>query len=122
MIQFNEEQMRAVVTKAIVEGLGEEQKTLVIQQAIESLMKPAKSSGYPVDNRSVLQVAFDNAVGFALDRVARAELEKPEYVEKMRKLFQDVAAKVLDDDNEGRQLLRDAITSALTEGIRKTRY
>ncbi len=87
-LTLNEEQMRAVVTKAILEGLGDEQKTLILQQAVEHLMGAPEKSGYSYkqDNRNRLQIAFDNAAERALEQIAREEMAKPENVEKLRAL------------------------------------
>jgi hypothetical protein len=117
-LSFNEEQMRALVTKAIVDGLGDEQKTLLISRAIEGLMEPAKRDqwGQVSDKRSKLEVAFDTAASAAMLQVAREELNKPENVEQLRKLVESSVARLFSVEHVEQVTsrlafaLRDALT------------
>ena len=118
-IGFNDEQMRAIVTKAIVEGMGEEQKAIIIQKAIESLMGPSNTDPYAKDKRSKLEVAFDNAANFALNQLAREGFQKPENIARMRALLLVVIDKIF--AGEHAQTVSDAIATAIGDGMVKVR-
>lgn len=120
-LALNEEQMRAIVTKAILEGLGDEQKALIIQQAVEHMMgQPEENRGYPYnqDKRNRLQRAFDGAVEQALTVVAREEMAKPENRDRLRAIIGPLLEKVLTEEADWGPIHR-AIGSAISEAFQK---
>lgn len=122
-INLGEEQMRAVVSKAILESLGDEQKTLILTQAVEHLMKaPDDNRGYPYnqDKRNYLQRAFDAASERALGKIADEEMQKPENIEKIRALLGPVLEAAL-SKSEAWDNMRKALAEAITRAFENQR-
>lgn len=117
-LNFNDEQMRAIVSKAIIDGLGDEQKQLLIAKAIEGMLGPANPNDYH-DKRTKLEVAFDQAVSQMLAQIAREELERPEYQRKLRALFVEVAEKFFAGAGSG---VATKLATALSTAFDKTPY
>lgn len=78
-INLDEDTMSRILTQAIIEGIGEDEKNNIIGQAIAYLTQPAKNS-YSRDAKTPLQEAFDTAMGMYVNRVVREYIEKDETV------------------------------------------
>jgi hypothetical protein len=118
-LKFDEGQMRAIVTKAILEGIETQQRDLIIQKALEHLLSPANPNSYN-DKRSKLEEAFETAVRGAMAKIATEELAKPENTERIRTLFAGVVEKAFSE--EGQVFMRDKMVEALAGAMRKERY
>lgn len=83
-LTINEEVMRSIVGKAILEGLPEEAKTEIIQTAVNYVVAPRKRRdgmyGREYDGPSPLEEAFQNALAVYADVVAREYIENNEQV------------------------------------------
>lgn len=121
------EQMKAVVAKALFDGLTDEAKEAMIVNAVkEGLEKPdpSQSSSYRTDNRSKFQRAFDDA----LLQVARSEISEtlksdPRVKEVIQAMVQDAFAKLMDRSSDEWGTLTTKIADALETAIAgKDRY
>jgi hypothetical protein len=112
-ITLPEDQMRQIVTKAILEGLGDEQKTLIMTAAVEHLLGQPEERGYHhnQDKRNRLQRIFDQAAEFAMQQVAREEFAKPENVARLREILGPILTNVLGEP--GAYLMRSAVGDAI---------
>jgi hypothetical protein len=91
-VSIDPDTMRTVVAKAILDGLSQEQRDLVIEQAVKALITPTKPAGSfgSATGPSPLQQAFDMAVHRACNKVADEILANtPEFQERLRGLFSD---------------------------------
>lgn len=87
-IKLDEEQMRNIVSKAILEGLGTEQKDMLIQGALQYLLSVPDSGnpgfGQRRDGRTVLQKIFDQQLEYYANRICTEYLETGENMQKLR--------------------------------------
>lgn len=116
-INFSNEEMSALVSKAIIEGLGDDQRNLLIKQAIESLMTVDNRDSYGRDKRNRLQIAFDEAVVNHARRVASEELAKDENVAKLHSLVAEAIERLFTGDVRADVI--EAMVKGMTELMRK---
>lgn len=114
-VKIDEEHMRALMTKAVLEGLGQDQRDLIFQKAVESLFQRARPNDY-YDKRTKLEVAFDQAASGLMLSIATEELRKPEHTDRLRSIFDEAIAKVF--ESEGRKKLVETIANAMFVGLR----
>lgn len=77
-IQIDSEAVREVVAKGIIESLSDEQRNLVIQQAVQTLLEEPRDSYGRNKGESPLQIAFNNAVRGVANDVVREYLNLPD--------------------------------------------
>lgn len=115
------EQMKAVVAKALFDGLTDEAKESMIVNAVkEGLEKPEpnQSGSYRSDTRSKFQKAFDDA----LLQIARSEISEtlknnPKVKEAIQALVQDAFSKFMDRSSDEWGALTSKIADALETAI-----
>lgn len=111
--------MSTIVAKAIMEGIAQDQRDILMEQAIAKLIAPSKrNDGYrTTEGPSPLQEAFDNAVEQACHRVV-AELvtERPEFNDRIRAAVTEAMGKLIDGtDYDLSSRVGSAVGSAVTE-------
>lgn len=120
-LTFNTEQMEALVAKAIIDGLTDEQRSSMIQEAIKGIIsKPADPRNYN-DKRSQLQVAFDCAVSAYAEKYARLQLETDETFKSGVAALFTAAIKRLFEDSEREEIIT-GIANTIKRGLSKDRY
>lgn len=120
-INLSDDQMQALVAKAMFEGMTDEQKSQMITSAIQaSLTKPRGDRAYG-EKRSEFQIAFDTAVYTVTNRIALEMIESDEsFRAQLKGLFADAAAKLF--DKEAREPLVTEIAELIRRGLSKDRY
>ena len=77
-ISIDSDAVREVVAKGIIESLSEDQRTLVIQQAVQALLQqPEDPYRRGQKGESPLQIAFNNAVRDVANGVVKDYLDTP---------------------------------------------
>lgn len=115
-LNLNDEQMRSVVTAAILQTISPEQRDTLIQEALKSLLVP-KQSDYYGTKKTPIQEAFERAAFQVAMRVAEGYFAENETVRaEMEGLVAEAWQKVV---GEGRirvvDRMADAIVVALSE-------
>ena len=77
-MSIDSEAAREVVAKGIIESLSDEQRNLVIQQAVQALLEEPRDSYGRNKGKSPLQIAFNNAVRWVANDVVREYLDLPD--------------------------------------------
>ena len=77
-MSIDSEAAREVVAKGIIESLSDEQRNLVIQQAVHALLEDPRDSYGRNKGKSPLQIAFNNAVRWVANDVVREYLDLPD--------------------------------------------
>ncbi len=115
-IALDDEQMKALMAKSIVDSLTPEARTSLIQNAIAKLMQPDAYS-----KKNPVQEAFDFAVQAVARKIADEMLENdPKFQEQVKGLFVDVAAKMFAADR--REKLVDDLAERVRRGLLGERY
>lgn len=118
-LELNDDQMRAVMAKAILDTVTPEKRDELMTKAIAFLMIPEKS-GYG-QQASPMDRAFQEAARTVAEKLAREALASDtRFAEQINKLFEDVAAKLFAD--EVRDKLIDNIVSSVVSGLRARDY
>lgn len=125
-IQIDTEAIQTIAQKAILEGLGQDQRDLIIQQAVEGLLaRPKNQNSWRGDHDpSPLQIAFNNAVSSVAMQIAREVVAEDERVkERIRELMGEVIAELLGDEgySEAAEIFAGALTSAIRERLGQVR-
>jgi hypothetical protein len=113
-IKLTDEQLHGLVSEAILRALDENQRNILIQNAIAVLLAPKKDSyGYKIT--TPLQDAFNNAIAVVSQRIASETMLNDENVKaKMRGLLDEAMDRVFDKDREKHvQRVADSISSAM---------
>lgn len=105
--------MRSVVAKAIMEGITQDNRDVLIETAIESLMKPYSTTTYGNEKSTPLQDAFNKAVKKASEEVVGL-LITDEFKERIKARAEASMAALLDSDTYLGQKVGDAIGSAVS--------
>lgn len=74
-INFDNETMATIVTKAILEGISDEARDSIIQQAVRSILVAVEVNSYTREKKTPLQTAFENAVHTNVNNVVRELVE-----------------------------------------------
>lgn len=122
-MKVDEEALKVLVAKSVIDGLTPEDKTALISKAVtDMLTAPSMGKdrwGNDKPGRSPLQTAFDNAVDAEANRYARRALEEdPVFQAGVKQLFTDVAAKLFDQSDSGRNDLIEAIADSIRAGLK----
>lgn len=114
-LSLNEDEMRPFIVKAIMDGISAESRDHIITQAVAGLMERANNSQYSTDKRTVLQVAFADAIReVARKAVSEYITETPAVYDRIRSQIADLMAAmpVLDEAD-----IRDAVIQTLVEKL-----
>lgn len=115
-IQFSNEMLQQLISKAILEGIPEEQRNGIIQSAVASLLKVPEQPNYGKrDNRTVLQRAFDDAIRSVAVRVATEEMSKPENIALVSSVVSEAVTTLL--SGYEREKLVKNLAEALASGF-----
>lgn len=110
--------MKTVVSKAIMESISQEQRDVILEQAVAKLITPTKvNTGYRTeDGPSPLQEAFDRAVVQAANTAVRELIEeRPEFQTKVRAAVADAIDKLIEGDYNLASKVGSAVGSAVTD-------
>lgn len=77
-LRLPEEALTQIVGKAVIDALSDEDRNLIIAQAIAQMNKPNSTGGWNSDKRSPLQFAFDNAVANLVHKLVAEIVEESE--------------------------------------------
>ena len=115
-IHIEGDAMRAIVAKAVLEGISQDQRDLLVEQAIQYIITaPPKPSTYgAVQQPSPLQAAFQNAIQLSLSETARRVVDSEPVRQRVDQLMADALADVMKTDNSS---LPDAVRAALGQAI-----
>lgn len=119
-INLDDNQLNSVIAKAIIDTITPERQSEIIAQAVRSLIDRKDSTRY--DSPSVLQAAFNSAVGDVARKIA---VEKVSGDADMRaaidKLYLDAWKKLTEGDETYNKLV-DKIANAMDRAISGDRY
>jgi hypothetical protein len=110
------DQVKELVSAAIMQGITTDQRNILIKSAIEYLITPPKKENfYGRDPVSPLQEAFNNGIYTAAQVIAREVVASdPAVQEKIRALLNDALVNVFETHRE--QTI-DSLASAITAGL-----
>jgi hypothetical protein len=118
-IKIDEELLRGIVHKAILEGVGPAQRDLLMVSALEHLTAVPPSQGYGHKPISPLQEAFNSAVGRVCFEVARELVtEDPAFKAKVADLMRGAMATALAKPGTGNvagERFQEQMASAMSE-------
>lgn len=116
-MQFDQATLSTLATKAILDSMTPEHKEQLLARAVSGLFEKAKEGGYPRDDRTKFEVAFDDALGFAMRDITRAIVLEPKYQEAIKPLLAAAVEKALIGENSERlvAVFEEAITAGLTK-------
>lgn len=119
-LRVNDDAMKSLVAKAIVDSLTPETREKLIGDAVtQTLTKPEQSGSYS-EKRSPLQRAFDYAVSAEAERYAREHLANDgAFKAQVEALFADVAKKLFEDNRDD---LVSSIATIIRNALTKDRY
>lgn len=118
-LDLSDEQLKAILSAAIIEHLGPDNRDKLLRSAIEDhLMKPESSTGYRSDPRTRLQVAFDQASFQVAVEIIREELKKEPSRMELEKLVRATIEKVMSEHIE---TLATEMAQAFQRAISKDR-
>jgi uncharacterized membrane-anchored protein YjiN (DUF445 family) len=120
-LRVNDDAMKSLVAKAIMDSLTQENREKLITDAItQTLTKPEGGNSY-APKRSPLQQAFDNAVETEARKYAAQVVSEDEtFKARIRQLFADVADKLFSDAMRGE--IVDGIAGTVSRALNKDRY
>ena len=107
--------MNQIVSKAILEGIDDNQKQTILDQAVQALIAPRKDRYGQSTGLTPIQEAFDLAVNQTIGQVARELVsENEELLTRVRGLVADAMAAAL---KEPYTKLRENVNRAVAESI-----
>lgn len=109
-MQITDDSIKAAVATVILEKLPEEKRTELLENAIKSIIEPMEVKegfGYRATTRKTtkLQEVFNEVAWMVTRDVVREELSKPEYQDKIKKLFADSVSAVFDDEDQREKVI-----------------
>lgn len=111
--------MQALVAKAVIDGMTDDQRAGFIQAAIQEVLKRQTGSSY--DKRSAFQQAFDRAVEVTAQRIATDMIENDAtFKGQVKALFVDACAKLFDSSR--REEMATNIAGVIEKALTKDRY
>jgi hypothetical protein len=118
-VRLDDEAMKAIITKSIMDSLTPERREALIAEAIKGLLNAETGSGY--NRRTKLQEAFDWAVQTVARDVAMSELAKDEGIKtKIREMFMAGWEKAT--TGEAGEKMAEKIGYAIEKAITGDRY
>lgn len=119
-ISMNEEQMTALVSKAIFDGLTQEAKDEMLQKALRHLMTKEKSSYGYEPKRTPLEEAFQSAARIVAHETATVKLQSDEtFKTNIEALFTDLGKKLF--EGPLREKLLESMADAVVSGLQADR-
>lgn len=109
-IKLSDAALHTIVSKAILEGMGQEQRDLLVQNAIESLFKEANPSNYS-DKRTHLEVAYQRAINYTAEKIALEVLERPEFRARVEAVVVEAVNRQFEGDG------RESLVQRMADGI-----
>ena len=118
-INLSDEQMTDLVAKSLMDAITPEKRDEILKASIVKLMTPDNSS-YG-NKKSVIQSAFDDAVGRTARQIIEADLsQNPEFQAKVKQLWSDVAEAMF--NGERYQTVVKEMADAIVKGLSRDRY
>lgn len=112
-LTINDETMQAVVSKAILEGISEEQKLSLVEQAVQYLITPPASTAYGAKAPTPLQQAFNEGV----QRVSRTVVDELVKDDEISAAIDAGIRKALVTEMTDDAWLRDTIVNAVSSKV-----
>lgn len=113
-IKLDPESLKDVVSSAILKSIDDNKRDALIEAAIKHLLTPQGGSSY-VKAESPLQTAFNNAVSFVSQSIAREMLENDTSVRaNIQALLQEAFMKVM---SQNREKTVTTIADAIVKGL-----
>lgn len=120
-LRVDDDAMRSLVAKSIVDSLNQETRENLIKEAVRHVLATPEQGSYFGSKRSPLQQAFDRAVEQEAMRYAKEVLESDtSFKQQIQTLFADVAKRMF--ESEGRDKMIHDIASTITRALTKDRY
>ncbi len=120
-VRLDDDAMRGIITKAIVDSLTPERREALIAAAIKELLEKDSSASRYGSSKTKLQSIFDMAALDVAREVARDVMSKDEAIkEKIRQLFYEGWTKATGP--EGCDKLIENIANSIHKGIVGERY
>lgn len=118
-LNIDDENMKALIAKAIMDTLTVDAREKLIGEAIKNLLTSKRGNSY--DSRSELQVAFDSAVVSVAQQVAFQELTKDDALkDKVRALMVDAWERMA--GGEKREILVGKIAEGMERALKGRDY
>jgi hypothetical protein len=114
-IRIDQETVRALVAKGIVDSLGGEQQQIILSQAVEGLLRDTEQYGKAVPGTSPLARAFQTQVNAVAIEIVKDYLDTPELKARIAEAARAGVDKLM---SENLDWLDDAITSGITSKIK----
>lgn len=116
-VQINPDAMAALVSKAILEGIDNEQRNLLLEQAVTALVTPVKNERWSTDpGKTPLQEAFARAAQVVVNKVAMELVEaNEEFAARVRDLIGEAIAVAAESDYGLKEKVGRAVADALLE-------
>lgn len=110
-LKLSDDQLKSLVSEAILNAINQEQRAILIKEAIQHLLQPKDGSGYHGQRMSPLQDSFNIAVQRVAHDICRDALENnADIKEQIRALVAESFRKALVDE-------RSSTVERVTEGI-----
>ena len=114
-IKLNVDQVKDIVSEAVLRSLDQDTRNTLIQGAIKSLLEPVGKDTMYSKAKSPLQQAFEQAVYSVAISIARETMEKDTIVQQQIKvLLTEAMEKVM---IQNREKTVDLIANAITTGM-----
>ena len=118
-VKLNDENMKDIIAKAVLDSMTPESRSEMIQSAIKSLLVTPTGNSY--NKKSPLQDAFDDAVREVARQTAREQIVgSSEIATAITAMISEAWTKLMTDEN--RTKLVDRLVSALEKGLTGDRY
>jgi len=117
-ISIDPNQIKELVSEAILAQLSSDQRTSIIGQAVKSLVTETRGD-YGRTIPSPLSVAFSNAVAQSAQKIA-AELveEDPEFKEAVRNAVKDAMSAAMKDSYKLTEAVTETVVKVILDGAR----
>lgn len=114
-IKIESDAMQAIVSKAILEGIDDNQRDAIMEQAVAALITPRGERRYGVEPTTPLQDAFERAVQQTVGQIAHEMVsENQALLAKVCELVTDAMAEAV---KEPHTKLREAVNRAVADSI-----
>lgn len=124
-IEIDGDSMQALVAKAVFDGLTGDKREALITGAIKSLLETPKGNdrNYYGEKTSPLQTAFNRAIEqVAQEHATKFLAEDPDFQQRLKGLFADVANALFSDEGNNRIELIAGIKELIHRALTKDRY
>lgn len=118
-MQFDQATLSTLATKAILDSMTQEHKDQLLARAVAGLFEPNTPNGYSTDKRTKFEAAFDDALGFAVQRIMRELVAEERFQAAIRPLIEAAVEKALLGENRDR--LASVFEQAIDAGLMKLR-